>query len=143
MKCRVIIDETHKEEVIIYAHKRDEFVEQLENMIEGKNKTLIGYLRDEIVTLDTNNVFCFTVENGKLYAICEKDKYLLKTRLYAIEEMLDKNFIKINQSSIVNVNKISKFDASIGGALKVILKNGYVDYVSRRNTKNIKERLGL
>ena len=143
MDIKVFINKERPEEIIIYAHKRDELVEQLENMIVGKNKTLIGYLRDEIVTLDLNNIFCFTVENGKLYAICEKDKYLLKTRLYVIEETLDKNFIKINQSSIVNVNKISKFDASIGGALKVILKNGYVDYVSRRNTKNIKERLGL
>ena len=109
MKCTVIIDENHREEVIIYAHKRNEFIEQIENMIEGKNQSLIGYLRDEIVKLDANNVFCFTVENGKLYAICEKEKYLLKTRLYVLEETLDKNFIKINQSSIVNVNKISKF----------------------------------
>ena len=88
-------------------------------------------------------VFCFIVENSKVYAICDDKKYLLKLRLYNIEQTLDKDFIKINQSSIANINKIQKFDASIGGTLKVIFKNGYTDYVPRRNIKHVKERLGL
>ena len=30
-----------------------------------------------------------------------------------------------------------------GSKLEVILKNGYTDYVSRRQMKNVKERLGI
>ena len=58
--------------------------------------------------------------------------------------MLDgSDFVKLNQSCIVNIKKIECFDASLGGALKVTLKNGYRDYVSRRQLKAVKERLGL
>ena len=53
------------------------------------------------------------------------------------------NFVKINQSCIVNVNKIERFDTSVSGTLKVSLKNGYTDYVSRRQLKPIKERIGI
>jgi len=60
-----------------------------------------------------------------------------------LEEKLSSDFIKINQSCIVNIKKIEKFSASIYGTLNIKLKNGYSDYVSRRNMKKIKERFGL
>ena len=44
---------------------------------------------------------------------------------------------------LINIDKIKRFDASLSGFLLVTLKNGYSDYVSRRNLKNVKERLGL
>jgi hypothetical protein len=67
----------------------------------------------------------------------------LKQRLYEIEKVLPETFVKINQSCLCNIRKISKFGASLGGSLTVILKNGYKDYVSRRQIKAVKERFGL
>jgi DNA-binding LytR/AlgR family response regulator len=72
-----------------------------------------------------------------------EDKLLVKLRLYQLEERLDKCFIKINQSCIANVRQISKVEATFSGALSVVFKNGYRDYISRRNLKKVKERLGV
>ena len=59
-------------------------------------------------------------------------------------EILSKSlFIKINQSTVANITKIERFETSIGGSLSVRFKNGYRDYVSRRNLKKIKERMGI
>lgn len=143
MKCTVILDDIRDEEILIYARERNKIIDEIERIAAGEGQELVGFLRGEIVKLDTKDIYCFTVDCGKLYAVCEKEKYLLKQRLYNIEEMLDKSFIKINQSSIANIKKIGKFDASVSGTLKVIFKNGYTDYVSRRNIKNVKERLGI
>lgn len=143
MKCTVILDKTREEEIVIYAHQKNEMIFEIERMAQEKPLQLTGFLNEEIVRLELQDIYCFTVEGGRLYAIGENEKYLIKARLYNIEEILDKNFIKINQSSIANVKKIQKFDASISGTLKVIFKNGHTDYVSRRNIKNVKERLGL
>ena len=41
------------------------------------------------------------------------------------------------------IKKIKKFDTSVSGMLTVTFKNGYRDYVSRRNLKSVKERLGV
>lgn len=143
MKCTVILDKTREEEIVIYAHQKNEMIFEIERMAQEKPLQMTGFLNEEIVRLEPQDIYCFTVEGGRLYAIGENEKYLIKARLYNIEEILDKNFIKINQSSIANVKKIQKFDASISGTLKVIFKNGHTDYVSRRNIKNVKERLGL
>ena len=143
MKCTVILDKTREEEIVIYAHQKNEMIFEIERMAQEKPLQMTGFLNEEIVRLEPQDIYCFTVEGGRLYAIGESEKYLIKARLYNIEEILDKSFIKINQSSIANVKKIQKFDASISGTLKVIFKNGHTDYVSRRNIKNVKERLGL
>lgn len=143
MKCTVILDKTREEEILIYAHQRHEYIDEIERLVSGESIQLIGFLKEEIVKLDIKDVYCFTVDGGRVFAICEKERYLIKSRLYNVEKMLDKNFIKINQSSVAQISKIQKFDASISGTLKVIFKNGYVDYVSRRNIKTVKERIGL
>ena len=57
--------------------------------------------------------------------------------------MIDDTFIYINQGCLANINLIDRFDASIGGTLLIIFKSGYKDYVSRRQLKKIKERLGI
>ena len=49
----------------------------------------------------------------------------------------------INQGCLVNIDKIDHFDASISGNLIIYLKSGYKDYVSRRQIKNVKERIGI
>lgn len=143
MKCTVILDKTREEEILIYAHQKTSLIDEIERMAAERPSQLVGYLEDEIVRLELNDIYCFTLESGKLYAYCDNQKYMIKARLYAVEEMLDKNFIKINQSSIANISKIGKFDASISGTLQVIFKNGHTDYVSRRNIKSVKERFGL
>lgn len=143
MKFRFFIDKSREEEVIVYAHEKTKLVEGIEKLVTENNFELIGYADREAVKLDLADVYCFTVENNKIYAVCENEKYLLKLRLYQIEEKLSENFIKINQSCIANIRKIRKFDASFSGTLTVIFKNGYKDFVSRRNVKNVKERLGL
>lgn len=63
--------------------------------------------------------------------------------MYQIEEMNLASFIKINQSCLANKKKIKKFESTIGGSLRVVFKNGYIDYIARRELKNVKERMGL
>lgn len=145
MKYQTVIDSNREEEVLIYVHERNRATEELERFIDGLSMELIGYRGEsrEIVRLLPSEVFCFVVEDGKIYAITLREKLQLKQRLYVIEEMLDQNFVKINQSCIANIRKIKRFDASIGGSLTVIFSNGYKDYVSRRQLKIVKERIGF
>lgn len=143
MKFRFFIDKERDEEVIVYAHKKIKLIEDIENLVAENSFELMGFLEREAVKLDLADVYCFISENNKIYAVCEQGKYLLRLRLYQLEENLSENFIKINQSCIANIRKMKKFDASFTGTLTVIFKNGYKDYVSRRNVKRVKERLGL
>lgn len=143
MKLNIFIDKEHEEEIQIYVHEKTELIKEIEQLVINNNTSLIGFKDREAVNLNLSDVYAFFIEDNKVYALLEKDKYLLKSRLYILEETLPNNFIKINQSSIANLNKIKSFDTSISGTLTVNFKNGYKDYVSRRNLKKIKERLGI
>lgn len=143
MKCTVIIDRGREEEVIIYAHEKTRLVETVSKLISESETELIGHSKKSAVRLDLFDVVCFIVEDNKVYALTEKEKLGIKLRLYQIEEKLSQDFVKINQSCIANIRYIERFDASFSGSLQVKFKNGYIDYVSRRQLKNVKERLGL
>ena len=143
MNYTITVDQNHDEEVLIYVHERTELVEKLEALLKESSPQLIGFQDTEFVILKEDDIFCFTITGNKVYAVTETGKYLMKRRLYQLEEILSKDFIKINQSTIANFKKIKKFDSTIGGSLKVVFKNGYADYVSRRNIKQVKERLGI
>jgi DNA-binding LytR/AlgR family response regulator len=143
MKLRIVIDKNRDEQILIYAHEKTALICEIEQLVNNDSFDLTGYGETETIKLNLNEICCFITEENKVYALTEKGKYRLKSRLYQIEENLNDNFVKINQSCIANIKKIDKFKASVGGALTVIFKNGYEDYVSRRNLKNVKERLGL
>ena len=143
MRFRIFIDKEHEEEVLIYAHEKTPLVDKIEKLISDDTFELIGYKDREAVRLCINDVFCFVAEDNKVFAMTESEKFSLRFRLYQIEDNLSDNFIRLNQSCIANINMIDRFDASISGTLVVLFKNGYRDFVSRRQMKNIKERFGL
>lgn len=143
MKLRIVIDPNRDEEIVINAHEKSHLVCEIEELVKNHSVDLIGYTENETVKLDLNDVYCFYTEDNKVFALMENEKYRLKSRLYQLEENLSDNFVKINQSCIANIKKIDRFKATVGGSLTVVFKNGYVDFVSRRNLKNVKERLGL
>lgn len=143
MKFRIFIDKEHEEEILIYAHEKTKLIKNIEQLVYDAAFDLIGYKDREAVRLNTNDVFCFMVEDNKIYALTENEKLQLKYRLYQLEEKLSENFVKINQSCIANISKIDRFDALFTGTLVVKFKNGHTDYVSRRQLKNVKERFGF
>ena len=144
MKHTTIIDPHHEEEVVIYAGKRTREIEELERYLDRMSTELVGYGEDgQILPLCPAEIHCFIVEDGRVCALTDREKLTVRLPLYAIEEMLTEDFVRINQSCLGSIRKIARFDASIGGALMVTFGNGHRDYVSRRQLKNVKERMHI
>ena len=143
MKVTTIIDPACEEEVIIRARSHSELVDKIEELIIGETTELMGFQDNSIVVLDYVKVDYFTVESDKTYARCGGESYRVKRRLYEIERSAPPYFVKINQSCLANTRRIARFETAFSGALRVVFKNGDMDYVSRRNLKQVKERFGL
>ena len=144
MKCFTFIDKNEEERVVIYAKERNSLVKEIEKLVNSTGVSLIGTLDNSSNIINPCDVTCFMVENNKIYALIEDKKYQLKERLYQLEDMpFNEFFVKLNQSCFANIKKIKEFKTSIGGAIMVIFQNGYKDYISRRELKNVKERIGL
>lgn len=143
MKCEVIIDPACEEKIVIFAKENSRQIENIQKLIEENTLELIGWRDREAVVLNPAEIYCVTVQDGKIYAICEKEQLLLKQRLYEIEQLLPETFVKIHQSCLANLRKVERFDASISGTLMLRFRNGHREYVSRRQLKHVKERLGV
>lgn len=143
MKCSIFVDKERDEEVVVYVHERNKLCAAVEQLCQSVGQELVGYRDGEGIFLDMQEVCAVTVEGGKTYAVTDEERLLIKSRLYQIEERLPDSFVKINQSTVVNITKIRRFDTSISGTLRIEMRNGMRDYVSRRCLKQVKEKMGV
>ena len=142
MDIKIFIDKTKDEQILIYAHEKTPLIDEIKRLVTESTLDLVGYTDTEAKKINLLNVNCFISEDNKVFALSD-EKLQIKLRLYQIEDMLDDNFIKINKSCIANIRQIKKVRATFSGAISVIFDNGYEDYISRRNLKSVKERLGV
>jgi len=135
-----------REEVIANVRERTPLVDEIERLVLQDNISdqLPGYVDDEITMLVISDIECFVVENEKTYAICKNRKrYLIRKRLYELEDRLPGYFERISKSAIANWKKIAKFKVQLSGAVDAVFQSGYVECISRRCFAELKRRYGL
>jgi len=143
MKIEIFIDKNAQEKVQIFAKEHSTLVDKIKSLVEEQGQQLIGYTDREAVPLRAEEISLFISEGGKIYALVGDKRYRIKERLYLLEQRFFADFVKINQSCLARTGEIKRFEAAFSGSLRVIFKNGYSDYVSRRCLKAVKERLGI
>lgn len=146
MKFKVIVDKTKEEEIVATVHEPSALTEQIQQLVMEYTGTdrITAYNEDDTKILKFQEIACITVQDGKTYAMDIKGKqYRLKQRLYELEAILPPSFIRINKSAIANETHIQKFAANFSGAVDVVFRGGYREYVSRRCFAQIKRRYGL
>ncbi len=151
-KVRTNISEKYEEiEIIINAQKRTEEVQKIEEkLIENDSKIIkqiIGYQGNDIFVIKTEDIILFYSEEKNNYCKTKEGIYMVKEKMYYLDDMLDKNkFIRISNSAIVNIDKIKCFNTSIVGKIVVKFYDNTEVNVSRRRTteimKFLKERRG-
>lgn len=144
MKLELNIDEKVKETlVVVSANKIDKEVQNLINYIEYSSEYLIGIVEDKASIIDIDEIIRVYIEDRKTFVVTLKDKYVVKKKLYEVENMVTRNFIKISQSEIANIKFIKNLDFSNTGTIVIKYKNSDISYVSRRMIKEFKLNLGI
>ncbi len=150
MKIDIRIDEkTQETTIIVQASKIDEEITEIINKlkeIENKNPkgTITGFKDDIVEIIDEHKIIRIYSSMQKVLAQTSIGTYLIKARLYELEERLDKNnFVRISNSEIINLKRVVNFDLSFSGTICVNLDNKETTYVSRRYVGKIKEVLGI
>lgn len=147
MKFHVEIDPDREEEILAVIHQRSELIDRIEALVLGREigrDRLTGYTEDDWKELSFSEIECVLVQGDRTYAMdIRGEKFRLKARLYEIEALLPDNFFRINKSALANRDRIERFTVAFNGAVDVIFKCGYQDYVSRRCFRAIKERMGV
>lgn len=146
MKVEVQLYENVKErKVIIVTDAVDAEIEALlQKLGQDQPQLLAGFDGDRVVLLEQRQILRIYAQTGKVLAVTDRGEFVLKLRLYELEERLDRgSFVRISNSEIVNLRWVKNFDLSYSGTIRVALANGDSAFVSRRYLKKIKSTLGL
>ena len=112
MIFRLFIDRNCQEEVIANVHARTPLIDEIERLViqDSMPDQLPGYTDDEITMLEISEIECFAVEHDKTFAVYRDGrKYLIRKRLYELENMLPSYFEKISKSAVANRKKICRY----------------------------------
>lgn len=146
MQIEIKIDSEFKEpKAVIFTDKvTDEITELVRQLSDERSSIIAGFKDDTAELLEHNDIFRIYASNGKVYAETANDTFTLRLRLYEAEQRLDNQiFVRISNSEIINLKKVTNFDLSFVGTICVKLSNGTVTYVSRRYVAKIKQILGI
>lgn len=129
-------------EVCINAPQINQEVQMLENellSITSKSiKQIIAMQDNDIFIINVSDIILFFSEEKNNFCKTKDGIYRIKEKLYYLEEMLSpKNFIRISNSAIININHVKCFNTSIIGKIIVKFKDGSEESVSKRKTSEI------
>ncbi len=146
MDIEVKIDEKYNtSKIIIYTNQITEEISNIIDQLSNINRKVLKLYKDEkMYILNQNEIETIYAENGKTYARSNNETYIVKNRLYELENILDKKvFSRISNSEIVNFNLVENIDFKIIGTLILNFKSGNKSYVSRRYIPKIKKFLEI
>lgn len=148
MQIEIQIDSScEKPKIIIMTDKITDDVNALIKKLSSETEAsemIAGFREDTVTILENSDIIRIYASAGKIIAVTGQGEFILRLRLYEAEERLDKNtFVRISNSEIINLKKVTNFDLSFTGTICVKLSDGTLTYVSRRYVSKIKQKLGI
>ena len=141
MQVEIKIDSSYiaPKVIILTASMTEDVSNIVKKLSENASQIISGYKNEKIEILEQTDLIRIYANSGKVFAVTNKGEYILRLRLYEIENRLPSNqFIRISNSEIIN-----NFDLSFTGTICVKLSNGITTYVSRRYVPKLKKILGI
>lgn len=146
MKISVNINPNNKEtEIIINCKDVDDSISKILDFLNRQETEFIvgkqGHMQH---ILKPSDIYYVHTEADSVVAVTETGSFVLKEKLYELEQILPSNqFVRLSKSVIANLYELSRFEASFNGTLCVYFKSGKKEYVSRTYVQSIKEALQI
>ena len=140
-----ISNEFKETSITVNAPELSDELQNVINYISNINTTphqIMASKNNEIYFIDLDKIICFFSKNKYNYARTQDGTYKIKYKLYELEKLLKtKDFIRISNSCIINIQQVVCFDTSILGTILVKLNDDTQETVSKRNVSHIMKLL--
>lgn len=131
-------------EVLIRAPEENEEVAALlKRLSDDSAKTITAYdSYDNMKRLSAEEIVRISVEGKLTHIVTERGSYYLRTSMRNLESALDeRQFVRISRYEIVNLSKVTSFDFTLAGTLRLEFAGGMETWASRRCIPAIRKRL--
>lgn len=146
MKIRIDIDEKATEtEVVLKCKEITDEVTKLQTAILSaltEKQTLELIKEGKEFFLSTDEILFFEAQGGHTYAHSETDTFETKLKLYELEELLPRRYLRISKSAIIDMGKIYSIAKNITGPSIVQFRGSHKQIsVSRQYFNILKNRM--
>lgn len=146
MKIIIEIDEKIDENVLLIKCKElDEKVLTIKNTIIEQlalKEQIKAYQQDIEYYLNVEDILFFETSDKLVYAHTNDKMFLVKEKLFELEDKLPNYFCRISKSAIININQIYSIKKNISASSLVQFRKSHKKvYVSRFYFKSLKMKL--
>jgi len=131
------------EQIIVKCHNISTELFDILNKLQTQGNFLISYKNNEIHRVSPSDVFYVETVDNKTFLYCEGAVFESKQKLYELEELRIRDFLRISKSVIVNLSKIKSLIPSMSGRLEAVLSNKERVVISRQYVSGLKKTLGI
>ena len=144
MNTELILDGAYKiPKAKIYAAEMDAEVRRAVALLEGGGK-LVLEREGTLYPVAAEEAECFYTSGGRVEARLKNGEvFSCRERIFEREEKLGRNFVKVNQGAVANLDCVKCFSLLFNGTMEVCFFSGAKEYVSRRTVGKIKKILGI
>ena len=119
-------------------------LERLISVFRLSDKKLSAKKNGEVHLIDLQTVLYVESLERSTFIYTDGGVYESSYRLYELESMLSEhNFIRVNKSTLLNMNKIESLKSDMDRRIRVTLQNGYQLIISRAYADDFKAKLGV
>lgn len=146
MKIRIeLVNDLAEDEVLIRCGRVDSTIQKIHQYILEQSQSsqkITFYKHNQEFYFPIDDVLFFETEGEHIYAHTANDAYLIKYRLYELEAMLPRNFVRAAKSTIVNVMQVYSITRNLTASSLVQFIDSHKQvYVSRYYYRELRQRL--
>jgi len=145
VKLRIeISDKCTEDEIIIRCGDISEEVQKIQAYIQSlATPKLTFYKGNQEFYLTLEEILFFETEGEQVYAHTGSDTFRVRYRLYELETMLSRGFVRAAKGTIVNTARIYAIHRNLTASSQIQFAGTHKHvYVSRHYYKDLKERMG-
>jgi DNA-binding LytR/AlgR family response regulator len=143
MKIKIEIDENlTEEEIVIRGSALTEEMTAVQRAVAdvlARKQTLTFYKDETEYYIPLDEILFFETDDGGISAHTSAEVYTVKYKLYELEQVLPRNFIRVSKSTILNVSKVYSVERNLTASSIVQFAGSHKQvYVSRYYYKSLK-----
>ena len=137
MKINIDVDDSLQQDMItIHCRQITDEILKLQQLLSGTQmgaQKISAYIDDTEYYVDVKTILFMEADGNYISIHTGKSIYRLRQKLYELEAILPRDFIRVSKSTIVNTEQISSIKKNITGASEISFRNSPKQAYASRN----------
>ena len=127
MKINIDVDDSLQQDMItIHCREITDEILELQRLLSQKQtggQKISAYIDDTEYYVDVKTILFLEADGNYISVHTAKSIYRVRQKLYELEELLPRDFLRVSKSTIVNTELIASIKKNITGASEISFRN--------------------